>query len=93
MKTQLIALLMGVALLAGCATEVAVGPPPEPFVYYGWYGGYYGPYYWDGPVIVFGAPHGWHGHYYEGWHERGNMGPPPHSAPHNAPHGRPQHHP
>ena len=70
MKTKLLSAIVGIALLAGCATQVAVGPvpPPEPVVYYGWYGNYYGPYYWDGPVVVFGCPaygwHGWHGHYY-----------------------------
>ena len=69
---------MGVVFLTGCATEVAVGPP-EPVVYYGWYGSYYGPYYWDGPVIVYGCPHGWHGHYHGGYYR--HAPPPPHAPP------------
>lgn len=96
---KLIGLLAGLTILAGCATEVGVGyvPPPEPVVYYGWYGGYYGPYYWNGPVIIYGAPHGWHGHYYYGG-PRHFAPPPPHrgpapGAPAPRPHGPPPQHP
>jgi hypothetical protein len=66
MKTKLASLLFSVILLSGC---IATYPPPspEPVVYYGYYGEYYGPYYY-GPsgVIVFGAPYGWRGRYYYG---------------------------
>ena len=54
MKIKLIALLMGLVFIAGCATEVAVGPPPPVY-----YGPYYGPYYYyDGP----------HYYHYYGFH-------------------------
>ena len=70
-------LIVNLLFISGCAayvTPVGVGVvAPEPVVYYGWYDGYYGPYYWgpSGGVVVFGAPHGWHGHYYHGGSYRG----------------------
>jgi hypothetical protein len=74
---KLIGLLSGLVLLAGCATEVGVTYyDPFPPVYYGWYGGYYGPYYWNGPVVVYGHPHRWHGNYHGG--PRYVAPPPPH---------------
>jgi len=74
---KLIGLLAGLVLLAGCATEVGVTYyDPFPPVYYGWYGGYYGPYYWNGPVVVHGCPRGWHGNYHGG--PRYVAPPPPH---------------
>jgi hypothetical protein len=92
MKLKLMILLIGMSLFVGCATQVAIGPfPPEPVVYYGWYGGYYGPYYW-GPTgeIVFGAPYGWRGYYYHGLRYRGPVYRGSehgfHSLPHSIPH-------
>ena len=71
---KLVGLLVGLTILAGCATEVGVGyVQPEPVVYYGYYGPYYGPYYWDGPVIVYGCPPRWHGYY----HPDPRFHPPP----------------
>ena len=62
-KLKLISLLFGLSLFAGCATYVG---PPEPVVYYGYYGDYYGSYYYGPSGIVLGSPYGWHGHYYYG---------------------------
>jgi hypothetical protein len=64
MKTKLISLLFTAILLSGCVATYPP-PPPEPVVYYGYYGEYYGPYYYNpSGVIVFGTPYGWCGHYY-----------------------------
>ena len=70
-KLKLIVILIGMTILSGCATS----GPPEPVVYYGWYGSYYGPYYWDGPVIVYGTPYRYHGYY---WHSPGHQPGPGH---------------
>lgn len=87
MNLKLISLLFGLALVAGCATYVG---PPEPVVYYGWYGEYYGPYWW-GPsgVVVYGNPPHWGGHYYYGPHFYYRGAPAPHGPP---PHGQPHGH-
>jgi hypothetical protein len=76
---KVFALALGLVLLGGCASEVAVYGPPPPVVYVD-----------PAPVIVYGPYYGpyWHGYY---WHPQYHYyyHPGPHYAPHYAPHGAP----